>query len=61
MNGMLIAPAVLFGFLAIVPISDRGPGRGATVTRVLGVTLFVLLMGAIAYAALAPAQTHLGM
>ncbi len=61
MNGMLIAPAILFGFLAIVPISDRQPGRGATVTRVLGVTLFVLLVVAIVYAALAPGQTHLGM
>ncbi len=61
MNGMLIAPAVFFGFLAIVPISDRQPGRGATVTRVLGVTLLLVLVVAIVWAALAPAQTHLGM
>ena len=61
MNGMLIAPAVLFGFLAMVPISDRQPGRGATVTRALGVTLLIILVVAIVYAALAPGQSHLGM
>ncbi len=61
LTGMLLAPTVLFGFLAVVPIADRRPGTGATLTRVLGVVLFVLMVAAIAYAALAPAQTHLDM
>ena len=58
---MMSAPAVLFGFLATVPISDRGDGTSATVTRVIGVVLLVLLVVAILYAAIAPAQEHLGM
>ncbi len=57
--GVLVAPAVLFGFLAVVPISDRQPGRFATATRVFGVVLFVLLVLAIVYAAFAPVQVHL--
>lgn len=61
MAGMLVAPAVLFGFLAIVPVVDRRNGRVATATRVAGVALFVLMIAAIAYAALAPGQSHLGM
>ncbi|MDA1080746.1 MAG: cytochrome b N-terminal domain-containing protein [Gemmatimonadetes bacterium] len=61
MAGMLIAPAVLFGFLALVPITDRHDGRAAQITRVLGAVLFVLMIGAIIYAAIAPGQSHLGM
>lgn len=61
MNGMLIAPAVLFGFLALVPVADRRDGRMATVTRVAGTVLFVLMIAAIVYAAAAPGQSHLGM
>lgn len=61
MPGMLLAPAVLFGFLAVVPVADRRPGTGARLTRVLGVALFILLLGAIVYAAVAPAQPHLDM
>lgn len=61
MTGMLLAPAVLFGFLALVPVADRGEGLRPRVVRVLGVALFVLMLGAIAYAAIAPAQAHLGM
>lgn len=61
MAGMMIAPAVLFGFLAIVPISDRRAGTSATATRVLGMVLFVVVVIAIFYAALAPAQVHLEM
>lgn len=61
MTGMLVAPGVLFGFLALVPVTDRADGRSARVTRALGVVLLVLMLGAIAYAALAPAQSHLEM
>ncbi len=59
--GMMIAPALLFGFLAVVPISDRSDGRSATVTRLLGMLVFALLVVAIVYATVAPAQQHLGM
>jgi len=61
MTGMLVAPGVLFGFLALVPVVDRKDGRAARATRILGVGLFVLMVAAIVYAALAPAQSHLGM
>jgi ubiquinol-cytochrome c reductase cytochrome b subunit len=61
MTGMLVAPAVLFGFLALVPVADRQDGRAARATRIAGVALFILMVGAIAYAALAPGQSHLGM
>jgi len=61
MTGMLIAPAVLFGFLALVPVADRREGGPASVVRVLGVALFVLMLAAIVYAAVAPGQSHLGM
>jgi ubiquinol-cytochrome c reductase cytochrome b subunit len=61
MAGMMIAPAILFGFLAIVPISDRAAGTLATATRVVGVVLFVALVAAIVYAAVTPGQVHLGM
>ena len=61
MTGMLIAPAVLFGFLALVPVVDRADGRAARVTRVTAVVLLTLMVVAIVYAAIAPSQSHLGM
>jgi ubiquinol-cytochrome c reductase cytochrome b subunit len=61
MTGMLLAPAVLFGFLALVPVTDRRDGWAATATRIAGAILFVLLVGASLYAALAPGQAHLNM
>jgi len=61
MSGMLVAPAVLFGFLAVVPLADRASGPAATVTRWLGVGLLALKIVAIVYAALAPGQSHLNM
>ena len=61
MSGMLVAPAVLFGFLALVPVADRRDGRAATTTRVAGTILFALMVAAIVYAAVAPGQSHLGM
>ncbi|GIW53154.1 MAG: hypothetical protein KatS3mg081_2509 [Gemmatimonadales bacterium] len=61
MGGMLLAPAVLFGFLALVPIADRRDGALATTVRIAGVVLFGLMIAAIVYAALAPGQSHLGM
>lgn len=61
MAGMLVAPAVLFGFLALVPLADRADGLGARITRVAGIMLFALMIAAIVYAAVAPAQSHLDM
>jgi ubiquinol-cytochrome c reductase cytochrome b subunit len=61
MTGMLIAPGILFGFLALVPVTDRQDGTAATVTRVAGAVLFILMVAAIVYAAVAPGQSHLGM
>ena len=61
LQGMLLAPAVLFGFLALVPVLDRRDGPLARVIRVAGVVLLVLMIAAIVYAALAPAQVHLDM
>lgn len=56
MTGMLLVPAVLFGFLAfaLVPVADQRDGRAARGTRVLGAVLFILMIGAIIYAAIAP-------
>src|SRR3989442_1488639 len=53
--------AVLFGFLALVPVTDRPGARLAAVTRWIGVLLFVLMVVAIIYAAVAPGQAHLNM
>lgn len=61
MSGMLLAPAVLFGFLAVVPVLDRRDGRLSRFTRVAGVVLLFLMIAAIVYAALAPGQSHLDM
>ncbi|MFZ5625137.1 MAG: cytochrome b N-terminal domain-containing protein [Gemmatimonadota bacterium] len=61
MPGMLVAPAVLFGFLAVVPLSDRRDGKLGSATRVLGIVLFLLMIAAIIWAAAAPAQQHLDM
>ena len=59
MPGMMLAPVVLFGFLAIVPLTDREGGKLAGATRAAGATLLVLLVAAIVYAWVAPAQVHL--
>ncbi|MFQ6046295.1 MAG: hypothetical protein ACE5PT_08050, partial [Gemmatimonadales bacterium] len=61
MTGMLLAPGLLFGFLAVVPLTDRTDGRVATITRIAGVLLFLLMIAAIVWAWLTPAQSHLEM
>jgi quinol-cytochrome oxidoreductase complex cytochrome b subunit len=60
-SGMLVAPGVLFGFLALVPVTDRQDGSLAKITRLAGIILFVLMIAAIVYAAVAPGQSHLDM
>ncbi len=61
MTGMLVAPGLLFGFLALVPILDRRPSRLATITRVAGAVLLALMVAAIIWAAVTPGQSHLNM
>jgi ubiquinol-cytochrome c reductase cytochrome b subunit len=61
--GMILAPAVIFGFLFIVPLLDRPRaqgGRPAWLTGA-GLILLVLYLGGIVYGALAPQQQHIGM
>ena len=61
MVGMMVAPVVLFGFLALVPVVDRGPGPLRRVVRIAGVLLLLALIGASIYAAVAQSQSHLEM
>ncbi|MBI3568876.1 MAG: cytochrome bc complex cytochrome b subunit [Gemmatimonadetes bacterium] len=64
MTGMLIAPIVLFGFLAAVPLLDRGHDQGAGRPRwVMGLGMLVLLayIAGIVYGVFAPQMQHLGM
>ncbi|MEK7668753.1 MAG: cytochrome b N-terminal domain-containing protein [Gemmatimonadota bacterium] len=61
MTGMLIAPGVLFGFLALVPVADGGHPRRSKVTRIAGALLLALIVTGIVYAAIAPGQSHLDM
>lgn len=59
MAGMLLAPTLLFGFLAVVPLTDREGGKLAGFTRAAGAVLLTLLVASIVYAWIAPAQVHL--
>lgn len=62
--GMLAAPAVLFGFLFLVPLIDRRhQDRGGRSAWMFGLAVFMLLVyvGALVYGALAPKVQHLGM
>lgn len=64
MTGMVIAPVILFGFLAAVPLLDRGHVGGARRPRwlfALGVLLLVAYVGGIIYGVFAPQKAHLGM
>ena len=62
MVGMLIAPVVLFGFLALVPLLDRGHqhegGRPVWLTAA-AVVLLLLYVGGIIYGVFAPQMQHL--
>lgn len=60
--GMILAPAVLFGFLFLVPVLDRAPhGERARPRWLMGLAslLLVLYVGGIIYGALAPQMQHI--
>lgn len=64
MTGMILAPLVIFGFLAVVPVLDRGHVRGAARPRwlmALAVLMLFLYVGGIFYGVFAPQKQHLGM
>ncbi|MFV1985990.1 MAG: cytochrome b N-terminal domain-containing protein [Gemmatimonadota bacterium] len=58
--GMVIGPALIFGFLAIVPIMDRGEG-GRRAVQWIGIALAVVVVGLALFAAFGPTQQHMGM
>jgi len=62
--GMIVAPALLFGFLAVVPLLDRTHDEHAGRPRWLSViagALLLLYVGGIVYGFLAPQVQHIGM
>ncbi|MBI4545490.1 MAG: cytochrome b N-terminal domain-containing protein [Gemmatimonadetes bacterium] len=64
LEGMLIAPAILFGFLFAVPLLDRRhDDRGGRPRWLFGLATLLLAMylGALLYGAFAPQHPHLGM
>ncbi|MBX6362292.1 MAG: cytochrome bc complex cytochrome b subunit [Gemmatimonadetes bacterium] len=64
MVGMIVAPLVVFGALAVVPLVDRrddaAGGRPRWVVAA-GVAFLLLFLGTLLYGAIAPQMAHLGM
>ena len=64
MTGMIVAPAILFGFLAAVPLLDRrdhGHHRPPRLLLALGLVMLALYVGGIIYGVFAPLKQHMGM
>ncbi|MEX2284125.1 MAG: cytochrome b N-terminal domain-containing protein [Gemmatimonadota bacterium] len=64
MVGMLIAPAVIFGFLFMVPVIDRRPNEAGGRPRWVSATaaaVALLYLIALVYGIFAPKMQHLGM
>jgi ubiquinol-cytochrome c reductase cytochrome b subunit len=64
MTGMVVAPVILFGFLAAVPLLDRKDHTYHRPPRWLlaaALIVFVLYVGGIIYGVFAPMKKHLGM
>lgn len=64
LSAMVLGPTLVFGFLLLVPLADRHEAAGGVARRILTALGLVLLIGAVVlgvYAAVAPAQQHLGM
>lgn len=62
--GMVVAPVILFGFLAAVPLLDRADhtsDRPPRLVLAFGLVVLVLYMGGILYGVFAPMKQHLGM
>ena len=60
--GVILAPAVLFGFLFLVPLLDRGTDEGSrrpVWLMSLATLLLLLFVGGIIYGALAPQMQHI--
>lgn len=58
--GMVIGPALIFGFLAIVPLVDRGDAGRRFVSWV-GIALSLVVVALWLFGAFGAAQQHLGM
>lgn len=64
LTAMVLGPGLILAFLTAVPLLDRGPDPSSGIRRAVSAAGIVLLIGTLAlgvYAALAPAQQHLGM
>ena len=64
MTGMVVAPVILFGFLAAVPLLDRrdhGHHRPPPLLLALGLGMLALYVGGIIYGFFAPLKQHMGM
>ncbi len=64
MTGMIVAPVILFGFLAAVPLLDRrdhGNHRPPRLLLALGLVMLALYVGGIIYGVFAPLKQHMGM
>lgn len=64
MTGMVVAPVILFGFLAAVPLLDRRDysyDRPPRLLLALGLLMLLLYVGGIFYGVFAPMKQHLGM
>ncbi len=58
--GMVIGPALIFGFLALVPLVDRGDG-GRRVVSWVGIAMGLAVVALWLFGAFGPAQQHIGM
>lgn len=58
--GMVLGPALIFGFLALVPIVDRGDG-GRRVVRWTGVAIGLAVLALWLFGMFGPQQQHVGM
>ncbi|MFQ5747469.1 MAG: cytochrome b N-terminal domain-containing protein [Gemmatimonadota bacterium] len=64
--GMVLGPAVVFGFLLAVPLLDRGPAtgpssRGGRWVRGLGLTVGLAVLALWMYGVFGAARQHIGM
>ena len=60
MRGMVIGPALILGFLVLVPFLDHGDDARRVVTWI-GAALVVAVIALTVFAAFAPTQQHIGM